>query len=96
MMTVFFYFQGVVHVEFMAQGGTIKSEDYCETLMCMKEAVRRKKPHLWACKQDGYCSFLLHQENAPAHVAVPTLAKFGEWGVELLAHTPLLTRSSSV
>ncbi len=45
MMTVFFYFQGVVHIEFMPQGGTIKSEDYCATLMRMKEALRRKRPH---------------------------------------------------
>ncbi len=39
MMTVFFDFQGVIHVEFMPQGGTIWWEDYCDTLMRMKEAV---------------------------------------------------------
>ena len=88
MLTVFFDFQGIVHMEFMPQGGTINSDDYCETLSRMKEAIRRKRPHLWVRNQEGYRSFLLHQDNAPAHVAVPTLAKFGEWGIELLAHPP--------
>ena len=88
MMTVFFDFQGVIHAEFMAQGGTIQSEEYCETLGRLKEAVRRKRPHLWIRNPEGYRSFLLHQDNAPCHVAVPTLAKFGEWGIELLAHPP--------
>ncbi len=33
-------------------------------------------------------SFLLHQDNASVHISTPTLAKFGEWGIELLAHPP--------
>lgn len=88
MMTVFFDFQGVIYVKFMPQGGTIHWEDYCETLARFKESVRRKRPHLWIRKADGNCSFLLHQDNAPCHVAVPTIAKFREWGIELLAHPP--------
>ena len=75
-------------MEFMPQGGTIKWEDYCETLMRMKEAVRWKRPHLWTKNQEGTRSFRLHQDNAPAHVAAPTLAKFGEWGIDLVAHPP--------
>ncbi len=86
MMTVFFDFQGMIHMEFMPQGGTIKSEEYCETLGQFKEAVCSKRPELWVRNNEGYRSFLLHQDNAPCHVAVPTLAKFGEWGIELLAH----------
>ncbi len=88
MMTVFFDFQGVIHVEFLRPGGTIKSEEYCQSLMRMKEAIQRKRPHLWVRNGEGNRSFLLHQDNAPAHVAVPTLAKFGEWGIDLLAHPP--------
>ncbi len=86
MMTVFFDFQGVIHLEFMPQGGTIKADDYCQTLSRMKEAIHRKRPYLWVRNQEGWRSFLLHQDNAPSHLVVPTLAKFGEWGIELLAH----------
>lgn len=75
-------------MEFMAQGATIRWEDYCETLSRMKEAIRKKRPHLWIRNNEGNRLFLLHQDNAPCHVTVPTLAKFGEWGIDLLAHPP--------
>ncbi len=88
MMTVFFDFQGVFHTEFLEQGETIRAEEYCETLGRMKEAIRRRYPHLCIHNNEGYRSFLLHQDNAPPHTSIVTLAKFGEWGIELLAHPP--------
>ncbi len=92
MMTVFFDFQGIIHTEFLPRGERICVEEYCETLGHLKEAVRRRRPHLWQRNAEGYRSFLLHQDNAPSHTAVYTLAKFGEWGIDLLAHPPLLPR----
>ncbi len=88
MMTLFLDFQGTVHCEFLQPGDTIRSEDYCETLSRMKESVRWKRPHLWARKEDSCHTFLLHQDNASPHTSVFTLAKLGEWGVDLLAHPP--------
>ncbi len=88
MMTVFFDFQGMIHTEFLELGGTIRAEDYCKMLGRMKEVICRHRPHLWVRNNEGYRSFLLHQDNAPPHTSVITLAKFGEWGVELLAHPP--------
>lgn len=88
MLTLFFDFQGTVHCEFLQPGDTIRSEDYCETLARMKESVRQKRPHLWAKKADGCHNLLLHQDNASPHTSVFTLAKFGEWGIDLLAHPP--------
>ncbi len=88
MMTVFFDFQGTIHCEFLEPGDTIRAEDYCETLGRMKEAMRCKQPHLWEKKADGCRRLLLHQDNASPHTSVFTLAKFGEWGIDLLAHPP--------
>ncbi len=88
MLTVFFYFQGLVHIEFLERGGVIDSDQYILTLGSFKEKIRRKRPNLWIRNAEGYRSFLLHQDNAPVHVSAPTLGKFGEWGIELLPHPP--------
>ncbi len=88
MCTVFFDFQGVIHCEFLEKNATIDSDCYIQTLSRLKEQIRRKRPFLWERDAEGNRSFLLHQDNAPVHTSVPTLAKFGEWGINLLAHPP--------
>ncbi len=88
MLTVYFDFQGIIMVEFLEHGAIIDSDRFIQTLDVLKDRIRRKCPELWKRKQDGWRSFLLHQDNAPVHVSAPTLAKYGEWGVDLLAHPP--------
>ncbi len=88
MYTVFFDFQGVIHCEFLEKDATIDSDCYIATLGCLKEQIRKKRPFLWEKDAEGNRSFLLHQDNAPVQTSVPTLAKFGEWGINLLAHPP--------
>ena len=87
MMTLFFDERGVVHMEFVPKGETIRSEEYCETLSRLKEAIRRKRPELWGKRGQPH-KFILHQDNAPVHVSNFTLGKIGEWGIDLLAHPP--------
>ncbi len=88
MATVFFDRTGMVHLEFKPPGINVTSETYCGTLCQMKESVRRKRPQLWRQDQERDHSFLLHQDNASSHTAVPTLALLGESGIQMLSHPP--------
>lgn len=64
MLTVFFDSSGVVHHEYAPHGQTITKEYYLEVLRRLRDAVRRKRPNLWATK-----TWHLHHDNAPAHSA---------------------------
>ena len=58
----FFYSRGIVHHEYAPEGQTINKEYYLQVLRRLQEAVRRKRPDMWAAK-----NFQLHRDNAPAH-----------------------------
>ena len=64
MLTVFFDDQGVVHHEYAPEGQTINKQYYLEVLRRLRDAVRRKRPALWATQD-----WQLHHDNAPAHSA---------------------------
>ena len=61
---LFFDFRGIVHHEYAPEKQTIKKEYYLSVLRCLREAVQRKQPDMWAAK-----NFQLHHDNAPAHSA---------------------------
>ncbi|KAF7269533.1 hypothetical protein GWI33_017427 [Rhynchophorus ferrugineus] len=48
----------------------------------LKDEIAEKRPHLKKKK------VLLHQDNAPCHKSVKTVAKIHELGLELLLHLP--------
>ena len=50
MLTVFFDSSGVVHHEYAPLGTTITKEYYKEVLRRLRDAVRRKRPELWAAR----------------------------------------------
>ncbi len=87
MFTAFWDEKGLVLGEFTPPGGSVTADSYCALLGRLKEQIRRRRPHLWRLHGD-WCNFLLHQDNAPAHVANITLALFGESKILLLAHPP--------
>ena len=62
-MTLIFFFdsRGVVHHEYAPQGQNINKEYYLEVLRRLRDAVRRKRPDLWAAG-----TWQLHHDNAPA------------------------------
>ena len=60
MLTVFFYYRGVVHYEFRPTGQTVNKEYYLSVLRLLREAIRKKRPELWANK-----SFILHSRTLP-------------------------------
>ncbi len=74
----------------MPKGVSVTSEVYCDILDQLKEDIRQKRPGMWKGGRDGQTDkdFVLQHDNASCHTAVPTLAKIGESGIDLLAHPP--------
>jgi len=64
MLTVFFDYRGVVHYEFLPPGQTVNKEYYLSVVQRLREAIRKKRPELWADN-----SWFLHHDNAPSHTA---------------------------
>ena len=64
MLTCFFDSRGIVHHEYAPEVQTINKEYYLEVLRRLRDAVRRKRPDMWAAKK-----FQLHHDNVPAHTA---------------------------
>ncbi len=62
MMEVFFDQDGIVHLEFLPPKMTVTAKVYVGILGHLREAVRRKRPHLWEKN-----SFHLLHDNAPGH-----------------------------
>ncbi len=67
MLTVFFDSSGVILVEFL-DGGTVKAETYIQTLMNLRDCIRKRRPHLWTAH-----NWILLDDNASPHTAHDTL-----------------------
>jgi len=62
LLTVFLDPRGVVHHEYAPQGQTVTKEYYEGVLCRLRNAVRRKRPDLWAAE-----TWQLHHDKTPAH-----------------------------
>ncbi len=62
----FFNIKGLIHIEFIK--GTIKSEDYVEILMHLRDQIRVKRPLLWHAH-----NWILLDDNAPVHTSDETM-----------------------
>jgi histone-lysine N-methyltransferase SETMAR len=62
MLTVLFDSRWVVYHKYEPQGQNINKEYYLEGLRCLHDAVRRKRPDLWAAG-----AWQLHHDNTPAN-----------------------------
>ena len=65
MLTVFFNYRGVVHYEFLPPGQTVNKEYYLSVMRRLCEAIRLKRPELWANN-----FWFLHHDNALSHTAL--------------------------
>jgi histone-lysine N-methyltransferase SETMAR len=65
MMIVFFDIRGVIRIEWVPEGQTVNQKYYLEVLTKLRERVMKEKLELWKKK-----SWILHQDNAPAHNAL--------------------------
>ncbi len=88
MLVLFFDTAGVVHLEFLPRGQTVNTDAWLAILGRLKESIHRKRPVMWRGGFQGNKDkdFLLHMDNAPSHVAVRSLAFYGENDFELLSH----------
>ncbi|GFW84818.1 uncharacterized protein TNCV_681061 [Trichonephila clavipes] len=64
MLIVFFDAVGIAHHEYALQGQTVNKEFYLDVMRRLREAVRRKRPVMWASSR-----WMLHHDEAPAHTA---------------------------
>ena len=82
MASVFWDAQGIIFIDYLQKGQTINSDYYIALLDRLKDEIVKKRPHLKKKK------VLFHQDNAPSHKSMKTMAKLHELGFELLLHPP--------
>ena len=82
-MIVFFENQGIVHVDWVPEGQTINQVYYKEVLTNLHEQVRRRRPEML---KSG--SWVLHQDNAPAHNALSLKKFLMKHKIIVLEHPP--------
>ena len=74
--------RGIVHHEFVPQGQTVNQEVYISVLRCMREALRRRRPDLWASGE-----WTLLHDNVRPHTAL-SVSRFLTKNVTVLPHPP--------
>jgi [histone H3]-lysine36 N-dimethyltransferase SETMAR len=82
MASVFWDAHGIIFIDYLKKGKTINSDYYVALLERLKDEIAEKRPHLKKKK------VLFHQDNAPCHKSMKTMAKLHELGFELLLHPP--------
>jgi len=82
MLIVFFNIQGIVMAEWVPSGQTVNQRYYIEVLTKLLERVRWKRPEFW---RNGS---ILHQDNAPAHIALSVKQFLANKNISVLEHPP--------
>ena len=83
MMIVFFDIHGIVYVNWVPESQTVNKEYYLQVVTTLRERVRRKRPEMWKNK-----SWILHQDNAPAHSALVVKSFLAKHNTPVLQHPP--------
>jgi len=79
----FFYWKGTVHHEFVPSGQMVNKWLYQEVLAHLRDAVHRKRPELWENQ-----TWILHHNNAPAHVSLPICSYLAKHQTSVVPHSP--------
>lgn len=83
MLIVFFDINGIIMIDWVPEGQTVNQKYYKEVLIKLRERVRKKRPDLW---KNG--SWILHQDNAPAHNALSVKQFLADKRIPVLDHPP--------
>ena len=83
MLSFWWDWKGIVHHELLEPGQTINSTLYCQQLMRLKQAIKRKRSELINKK-----GIVFRHDNARAHISLVTRQKLRELGWEVLMHPP--------
>jgi hypothetical protein len=80
---VFFDYRGIVHHSYAPEGQTI-NEEYClEVIRHLRNAVRRKRPDLWASR-----NWQLHHDSARAHSSHLIESFLSKYSIPVVRQTP--------
>jgi len=82
MASVFWDAHGIIYIDYLKKGKSINSDYYIELLVRLKDEIAKKRPHMKKKK------IIFHQDNAPCHKSMKTMAKLNELGFNLLPHPP--------
>ena len=82
LVSVFWDVQGLLFIDYFEKGRTINNKYYIALLVHLKEEITKKWPQMKKKK------VLFHQDNAPCHKLITTMAKLDEQHFELLPHPP--------
>ena len=85
MLLTFFDIRGNVHYEFVPTGQTVNQVYYLEVLERLHEKVRWKQPELFAIN-----SWILHHDNAPAHMVLSVREFLATKQITVLEHPAYL------
>jgi hypothetical protein len=86
MLVVFFDWKGIIHHKFVSYGQMVNKQLYQEVLVCLRDAVHRKRPELWENQ-----TWMLHHDDPPAHASFlirSYLAKHQTFVVPLPPYSP--------
>jgi len=83
MLVVLFDWKGIVHHEFVPCGQMVNKQFYQEILMCLRDAVHRKKPEFWENQ-----NWMLHHDNAPAHAQLLICSYLAKHRTSFVTHPP--------
>ena len=78
--SIFWDVQGILFLDYLEKGRTINSKYYIALLVHLKEENTKKQPQMKK-------KVLFHQDNAPYHKSITTMAKLHELHFELLPPT---------
>jgi hypothetical protein len=81
MIVVFFNIRGVIIIQWEPEGQTVNRKFYLEVLTKLQEQVGKKKPEMWKKK-----SWILHQDNVPAHNTLTVKQFLADKCVPVLQH----------
>ena len=83
MMIVFYDIKGIIYINWVPQGQTVNQVYYEEVLTTLCERVKRRRPEMW---KNG--SWILHQDNAPAHNALSVKTFLAKHKIPVMEHPP--------
>ena len=83
MMIVFFDIRSVTYIDWVPECQTVNQVYYKSVLTTLRESVRRKRPDMWK-----NASWILHQDNAPAHNALSAKRYLAKNNISVMEHPP--------
>jgi len=85
LLVVLFDWKSIFHHEFVPRGQMVNKQLYQEVLARLRDAVRRKRPEMWENQ-----TWMLHQDNAPAHASLLTRSYLAKHKISVVPHPPNL------